>query len=446
MRVLLADDEKGIQMTLGDALHDAGHHVFLADTGTEAIRLVENTRFDCVITDMRLPGADGMAVLRRVKEVAPETHVMVITGYGTIESAVEATKAGATEYIPKPFLNDDVLVRLERISEENRLREENRRLKGELTGRFQFDNLVGSSAAMKEVFERIEAVADSDHSVLITGESGTGKEMVARAIHHNSKRAQGSFEAFGCGAFAPTLIEDELFGHERGAYTDAKELRLGRFERADGGTLFLDDIDDMPPPTQIKLLRVLEERCFERLGGSQVIHVDIRVIAATKKDLGDLAGGGGFREDLYYRLNVVPIKLPPVRERLEDLPELVDHFIALHGGSGTYRVKPETYEAMAGYPWPGNVREIENAVKRAIALSTRPGLLAKKYLVPKAETTQASGQGGAGKLKRTIADAEADHILRVLNETKGNKSRAAEVLGISRKSLWKKMRDLGIDA
>jgi len=445
MRVLLVDDEKSIRMTLGDALHDAGHHVFTAETGTEALKMLATAKFDCVITDMRLPGASGMEILARVKEVAESTHVIVITGYGTIESAVEATKAGATEYITKPFLNDDVLVRLERISEEKRLRDENRRLRGELTGRFKFENLIGSSSEMKAVFDRVNTVADSEHSVLITGESGTGKEVVARAIHHSSRRSAGPFEALSCGASAPTLVEDELFGHERGAFTDAKERRMGRFERADEGTLFLDDIDDMPLPTQVKLLRVLEERRFERLGGSETIRVDIRVIAATKRDLEDLVAGGDFREDLFYRLNVVPLALPPLRQRLEDLPELVEHFIRLHGGEGTYRVEPETFEAMAGYEWPGNVRELENAVKRAIALSTRPGVLPKKYLVPTPPARPAELAAGAASLKGVAADAQVALIIRVLVEAEGNKAKAARALGISRKSLWRKMKDLGME-
>ncbi len=447
MRVLLADDEKTIRMTLGDALHDAGHHVFLAEDGDRALKLVETTRFDSVITDIRLPGADGIQILRRVKEIAPETSVLVITGYGTVESAVEAMKAGATEYITKPFLNDDVLIRLERIAEEMKLRDENRRLRSEISGRYHFENLIGSSSAMRDVFERIDAVAGSDHSILITGESGTGKEMVARAVHHHSKRDSGPFVAFSCGAFAPTLIEDELFGHERGAFTDAHQRRLGLFEKASAGTLFLDDIDDMPFETQVKLLRILEERSFTRLGGGEPIRVDIRVIAATKRDLGEMAGEGLFREDLYYRLNVVPVVLPPLRERLEDLPELVDHFIARFSGDDPHQIPPETLAAMARYSWPGNVRELENAVKRAIALSGGSEELPREHLVPQgAAPPPALPRGAVGALKDAVAAAEAVHIKLVLDHTGGNRTEAAQILGISRKSLWKKIRDLAIEA
>ena len=444
MKILLADDEKTILRTLGDALEDAGHEVARAESGKRALVEIESKRFDCLITDLRLPGISGIELIPRVKAVYPETHVIVITGHGSVESAVEAMKAGATEYVLKPFLNEDILQRLERIARELELLDEVRRLKGELSTRYKFEELVGASDVMQRLFDQIRAVAQNEYDVLITGESGTGKELVARAIHHNSSRAVKDFVPVSCAALPDTLLEDELFGHERGAFTDARERRLGRFERAHGGTIFFDDIDDMSPGTQVKLLRVLQERCFERLGGTKTIAVNVRSIAATKLDLRRKVGRGGFREDLYYRLNVVPIYIPPLRDRPEDIPVLVEHFIQKHAGGREYRVEPATYEAMATYNWPGNVRELENALKRAIALSSVPGVLPQKYLVPAPPGESGLHPAGPVPLKQVVAASERAHIRNVLNMTGGNRTKAAAILGISRKSLWEKMKAYGM--
>jgi len=444
LKILLADDEKSILLTLGDALAGAGHEVHKAESGEKALEILARTRVDCLLTDIRLPGISGIELLRRAKTLDPDIRVIVITGHGSIESAVEAMKAGATEYVTKPFLNEDILIRLERIGRELQLADELRRLKGELATRYRFEDLVGRSDAMQRLFDQIRSVARNDYDVLVTGESGTGKELVARAIHKNSSRAAKPFVAVSCAALPETLLESELFGHEKGAFTDARERRLGRFELADGGTLFLDDIDDMSLGTQVKLLRVLQERCFERLGGSQTIRVDIRVIAATKIDLREKMEKAAFREDLYFRLNVVPIHIPPLRSRPEDVPVLVEHFIRKYGAGRNYQVEPETYEAMASYSWPGNVRELENAVKRAMALSTAPGVLSRKYLVPSSLGVPASAPSGPVPLKDVVAASERSHILNVLNMTGGNRTRAAEVLGISRKCLWEKMKAYGL--
>ncbi|MHC4248513.1 MAG: sigma-54-dependent transcriptional regulator [Planctomycetota bacterium] len=446
MKVLIADDEASILKTLSDALGDAGHAVEGVASAEDALAALESDRFDCLVTDIRLPGMSGIELLRKAKALYPELYVIVITGHGSIESAVEAMKAGATEYVTKPFLNEDVVIRLERIRRELQLTEEVQRLKGELSTRYKFENLVGASDVMQELFKKIRTIAKNDYDVLIMGESGTGKELVARAIHHNSPRAKKPFVAVSCAALPETLLEDELFGHEKGAFTDARERRAGRFELAEGGSIFFDDIDDMSPRTQVKLLRVLQERCFERLGGTETVHVDVRAIAATKVDLRGKVETGEFREDLYYRLNVVPIQIRPLRERPEDVPVLVEHFIQTYGGGRSHTLEPVTVEAMASYAWPGNVRELENAVKRALALSSVPGVLPLKYLVPTAHFAPpgAAAPSGPARLKDVVAESEKAHIMNTLNLTGGNRTKAAGILGISRKNLWEKMKAYGL--
>ncbi len=446
MKVLIADDEASILKTLSDALGDAGHAVEGVGSAEDALTQLESDRFDCLVTDIRLPGKSGIELLREAKALYPELHVIVITGHGSIDSAVEAMKAGATEYVTKPFLNEDVVIRLERIGRELQLTEEVQRLKGELSTRYKFENLVGASDVMQKLFKKIRMIAKNDYDVMIMGESGTGKELVARAIHHNSPRAKKPFVAVSCAALPDTLLEDELFGHEKGAFTDARERRVGRFELAQGGSILFDDIDDMSPRTQVKLLRVLQERCFERLGGTETVHVDVRAIAATKVDLRAKVEVGEFREDLYYRLNVVPVQIRPLRERPEDIPVLVEHFIQTYGGGRNYSLEPVTVEAMASYGWPGNVRELENAVKRSLALSSVPGVLPLKYLVPTAHFTPpgAGGPSGPARLKDVVAESEKGHIMNTLNLTGGNRTKAAEMLGISRKNLWEKMKAYGL--
>jgi DNA-binding NtrC family response regulator len=446
VKVLIADDEASILKTLSDALGDAGHAVEGVASAEDALAALESDRFDCLVTDIRLPGMSGIELLRKAKALYPELYVIVITGHGSIESAVEAMKAGATEYVTKPFLNEDVVIRLERIRRELQLTEEVQRLKGELSTRYKFENLVGASDVMQELFKKIRTIAKNDYDVLIMGESGTGKELVARAIHHNSPRAKKPFVAVSCAALPETLLEDELFGHEKGAFTDARERRAGRFELAEGGSIFFDDIDDMSPRTQVKLLRVLQERCFERLGGTETVHVDVRAIAATKVDLRGKVETGEFREDLYYRLNVVPIQIRPLRERPEDVPVLVEHFIQTYGGGRSHTLEPVTVEAMASYAWPGNVRELENAVKRALALSSVPGVLPLKYLVPTAHFAPpgAAAPSGPARLKDVVAESEKAHIMNTLNLTGGNRTKAAGILGISRKNLWEKMKAYGL--
>ncbi len=447
MRILIADDEKGIRLTLGDDLKDAGHEVVAVEDGREASRLINSEIFDCLITDIRMPGKNGIELLEDVKRVNPAIAVIVITGFGTIESAVEAMKIGAYDYILKPFPNEKIIALIEKIDNYNKLKEENVRLRSELGAKYSFDNIVGKSQKMKKVFEVIETLRDNDSNILIEGETGTGKELIAQAIHHNSRRKGKPFVPFNVGQFPETLIEDELFGHEKGAFTDAREKKIGRFERSGGGTIFLDDIDDMTLSTQVKLLRILQERKFERLGGTQTIELDIRVVSATKVNLEDSVTEGHFREDLYYRLNVVKISLPPLRERQEDVILLANHFVQKYRGEREYVIPPEALEAMTNYPWPGNVRELENAIERAVALAGNSQTLKPEHIIRPSVTEKkiATRLLDLRPISEIVDEAERMHIRNVLKHTGGQKAKAAQILGISRKNLWEKMKQFDIE-
>ncbi|HHI79482.1 MAG TPA: sigma-54-dependent Fis family transcriptional regulator [Planctomycetes bacterium] len=449
MQILLAEDEPGIGLTLKDDLEEAGHQVLWAKTGSEALRALEEGWFDCLITDVRMPGADGIDLLKRAKAKRPETEVLVMTAYATVEQAVEAMREGAFDYFQKPFLNEVVLERIGQIERLRHLQDENERLRRNLDELPDaLPNIIGSSAPMQDVFKLIRTVAPSDTSVLVEGESGTGKERVARAIHRLSPRRDKAFVAISCGALPETLLEDELFGHERGAFTDAARTRRGRFELAQGGTVFLDDIDDMSLPTQVKLLRVLQEREFERVGGEKTISVDLRVISATKVPLEELVRKGSFREDLFYRLKVVTIALPPLRERKGDLPLLVAHFIERYGKGQEYEVGTNDLAAMEAYDWPGNIRELENSIERAIALAGGKKKLRREHLLPTARSLVTPKGVEVDQEKRTLkevlVEVEKQHLKLVLASVGGHRTNAAKVLGISRKVLWEKLKDYGI--
>jgi DNA-binding NtrC family response regulator len=408
--------------------------------GTAAAAAVDAQVFDVVVSDVRMPGLDGMGVLRRAKARDRGTEVILVTGFATVESAVEAMKAGAFHYVQKPFYNEDIVRLLQRIEELRALRPAS----GEPVA---LEGIIGGSESMGKVFDVLRRAAPSDAGILIEGESGTGKELVARAIHSLSPRRARPFVPVACAAIPETLLESELFGHEKGAFTDARERRIGKFERAHGGTAFLDDVDDMPLAMQVKLLRVLQEKEIERLGGSRPIPVDVRMVAATKVDLMDAVREGEFREDLYWRLNVVNLQLPPLRERPGDVRRLAEHFVALYGRGRALEFAPGTLEEMDRYFWPGNVRELENAVERAIALVGPDGRLEKEHLLRSRGDRPAPGP--AGGTVRTLREAgeaaEKDAILAALRLTAGHRARAAKVLGISRKSLWEKMRHFGIE-
>ncbi|MEX1023537.1 MAG: sigma-54 dependent transcriptional regulator [Planctomycetota bacterium] len=449
MRILLAEDEETIAVTLVDALDDAGHDVFHTPDSNVALERLESHPPELVLTDIRLPGPGGMAILRRSIELAPTRPVVLMTGYGTIEQAVEAMQIGAAHYVQKPFHNEAVVTLVERLGRELALVDENRRLREELRelAPDRLLEMVGRSPQMQAVFERLKTVAPTDATVLIEGESGTGKERVANAIHALSGRADGPLIALSCAALPESLLEAELFGHEQGAFTDAHRARRGRFELADGGTLFLDDIDDMPLAVQVKLLRVLQERAFERLGGEKTHEIDIRVVAATKRSLRQMARDGTFREDLFYRIHVVPLALPPLREREGDVPLLVQHMLERHGRDRRLTVSRPTLAALERYPWPGNVRELENAVQRGIALAGPDGELLREHLLPLDPRWRGATEPAdeVRPLREVLKETEAGLIQRALESTGGHRTQTAKLLGISRKVLWEKLRDLGID-
>ena len=500
MKVLLVDDERSIRLTLGDALEDQGHAVTRCENLALGKQALKDSAFDCVVTDLQLPDGSGLDLLSAARESKSDASLLVITAHQSIETAIEATKFGA-DYLIKPFLNEEVIARLQKIDELRLLRAELKELRTQATGRERIDRIVGKTKTMQDLYKTIEAIGPSDASVLITGESGTGKELAAEAIHRCSQRVDKRLIKLSCAALPDNLLEDELFGHEKGAFTDARERKAGRFELADGGSIFLDDIDDMSVQTQVKLLRVLQEREFERLGGTKTVKVNVRVITASKVDLSLLVRQGRFRDDLYFRLRVIELHLPPLRERAADLPLLIQHFIERHGRGRKYFASAETLQVMSEYSWPGNIRELENAVMRAIAMSGASEHLEARYLLQKPAgmsdgagdvsipslggtlmsphsnaTPAAASASGRGKpvgaaasgpalapatvpvvpaaetmteqnfraLRDVVAETERAYILRALQISGGSKTRAAELLDISRKNLWEKMRDLGI--
>jgi DNA-binding NtrC family response regulator len=446
MRILLAEDEKTIAITLRDALEEVGHRVEWVSDGREARDELKRAAYDALVSDIRMPGLDGMQLLAFARGLEPAPAVVMITGYATVEQAVEAMQKGAETYVQKPFPNAYVVRTLEQIQRRRTLERANVELQRRLDQGQALDEIVGRSRSMTEVLDRLRTVAPTEASILVTGQSGTGKERVARAIHRLSARAEGPFVALSCAMLSEGLLEAELFGHERGAFTDAHRERKGRFEMASGGTIFLDDIDDAPLSVQVKLLRVLEEHEVQRVGGDRVIPVDLRVVTATKVDLQQLVRAGRFREDLFYRLNVVPIELPPLAQREGDIPLLVEHFVKQHGAGREYQVKPEVMEALQSYVWPGNVRELENAVARAVALSGGATFLKKEHLLPLSAKFRSALDVGDGvrPLREVLRETEREYIGKVLKTTGGHRTQAADLLGISRKVLWEKIRDFGI--
>ena len=464
--VLIIDDEPLMRISIADALKDEGCQVKVAATGLEGVDLIKKEPFEIVISDLRLPGMDGLQILQTCKEVSPKTGVIVITAHGSVETAVGAMKMGAYDYITKPFSMDELLLIVNRLLKVLELEDENRSLREELEGRFSFKGLLGKNDKMREVLEKIKLVAPTDSTVLILGESGTGKELVANAIHHNSPRRDGAFIKVSCAALPESLLETELFGHERGAFTGALRQRKGRFELAHQGTLFLDEIGEISPLVQVKLLRVLQERKFERVGGNQTIEVDVRLICATQRDLKKEVQAGRFREDLFYRLSVVPVQLPPLRERKEDVLVLADHFLggfALRTGKRVKAFSQRAKELLIRYSFPGNVRELENTVERAVTLSHENkeiepwdlcGFPACPYLggppqpncgfcsegVPMAEKKATS----VDRLDTAREQFERQYIIKALERTKDNKTEAAKLLGLSRKALWEKCKRYGI--
>jgi DNA-binding NtrC family response regulator len=453
LRVMVIDDEPLMRITVQDALAAEGYKVITAETGGNGLTLLRENQADMVITDLRLPDMDGIQILREVKTFSPETQVIMITAYGSIDSAVTAMKQGASDYLTKPFSMDELLLIIKRIQRIRELEEENLSLRKKVEEQFGLEGLVGKSPQMIKIYDLIETVSQTDTTVLVYGESGTGKEMAANAIHLRSPRKGRPFIKVNCAALPETLLESELFGHEKGAFTGAFRQRKGRFEMADGGTLFLDEIGDIAPTVQIKLLRVLQERQFERVGGNETLSVNVRLICATQRDLKEGIRKGSFREDLYYRLNVVPIHLPPLRERREDIFLLADHFINKFSqkmGKEISGLSEEARTILLTYAFPGNIRELENMLERAVALI--------KGKVIQAEDLPEEVCGGETpvhkicekiRASKPLSSAtrlfEKEYIQTVLEKTKGKKGHAAEILGISRKTLWEKIKELEIE-
>ncbi len=454
-KILVVEDEHAIRLALKGLLRREGYSVELAEDGEIAIEKLRREAFDLVITDLALGrGATGMDVLRVAKEERAGTGVVMITAHGSEKIAVEAMKTGADDYVPKPFDNDELRVIVARTLERHRLERENRLLREQIQRNFGFDNLIGSGRAMERVFETIQKVAETDLSVLIQGESGTGKELVAQALHTTSQRSARPFIAVNCAAINRELVESELFGHEKGAFTGADRQRIGRFEAADGGTIFLDEIGDMAPETQAKVLRVLEERKFERVGSTETIEVDVRVVSATHRDLTAASREGSFREDLYYRLKVVEIDLPPLRDRIEDLAPLADRFLGLVADRLDREKKTLGESALARlsrHAWPGNVRELRNVLERAAVLAPRATISSEDLqldakLFDRPATSLDQDLPFADAKRQIVESFEREYLNNALCEHEGNVSRTAIAIGMVRQSLQQKIRELGLKA
>jgi len=450
--LLIVDDERALREAVAERLTDEGFVVEQAESGEAALRRLSEFAFDVLVTDLRLPGIDGRQVLEAALERYPEIVAIVITGYGTVKDAVDAIKQGAADFITKPFQFDALLHVLNSAMEQRRLKSENAYLRSQLEERYRLDGLVGRSAVMRDLFGLLEIVAATASTVLVTGETGTGKELAAKAIHHNSPRRTQRFLAINCSAIPETLLEAELFGHVRGAFTGAIANRQGRFEQAHKGTLFLDEVGTMSPALQAKLLRVLQEREFERVGDSHSIKIDVRVIAATHSDLQRMVREGTFREDLYYRLNVIPIKMPALRERRDDIPLLVQHFLQkLSGelGRAPATMSQEALRRLMAHDWPGNVRQLENAVERALAFSQgRPQLEVQDLTLdvqaapPPAAAPEAAFPEDGLDFEHYMSNVELTLIKKSLERTQGNKRRAAALLGLKRTTLVEKLKRL----
>lgn len=465
--ILVIDDDSSVRNILEEFLHLKGFEVTLVEDGERGIELIQEKKFDLYLVDLVLPGIGGIEVLTKVSALNSMIPAIVITGFGAIQTAVEAIKAGAFDYITKPFILEELLLVVRRALEYSKLKKENLSLKKQLKQRYDFQGLIGNSPQMEKVYGMIKKISDTDATILIQGESGTGKELIARTIHYNSSRAPHPFIPFNCAAIPKDLLESELFGHERGAFTGAINTRIGRFERANGGTILLDEIGELLPSFQVKLLRVLQEREFERVGGSKTIKVDVRILAATNKNLEMETKSGNFREDLFYRLNVIPLHIPPLRERPEDIPVLVDYFIAFFSKKRkreNVRVDPEVIELFFHYPWPGNVREMENLIERILILN-EDGLITTKDLPnrfaefagfpsPKAlEIPKGSPDSNREvilpdrgvNLNNLVEEVERSLINQAMLKSQGVKSKAAELLGLKRTTLLEKIKKFELD-
>ncbi len=442
-RILIADDEEAARTTLGQILSEDGYEVFQAVDGEEALRLVAELSPDVLLSDLKMPRLDGHELLQRVRQGYPDVTLVIMTAHGTIDSAVRAVKQGAEDYLTKPIDVEELERILVRVMDKRRLVAETRILRERVDEKYRFENIIGRSHGMLEVFRLVEQVAPSQAYILITGETGTGKELIAQAIHQRSARRDAPFVKVACAALPETLLESELFGHERGAFTGALARRSGRFEMAAGGTLFLDEIGDITPGVQVKLLRFLQDHQFERVGGNQTLTVDARVIAATHRNLQTLVREGRFREDLFYRLNVIEIALPPLRARPHDLPLLVEFFLrrfAAANGKEPLSIADDALAALAGYDWPGNVRELEHAIERAVVLARGPAIDRSLFPALPATTPPRPGNGPIVP-GSSLEEIERDAIRKTLESVGGSTSRAAAILKISPRTIQYKLKE-----
>ena len=445
-RVLVIEDEELKRRTMVDALADAGYEVRGTGDGTEGFQLIRDEYWDVALVDLKLPGMDGLMILQKAREVRPETSIVMMTAYGSVQTAVEAMRAGAYDFLTKPFTTDELLLKLERLFEYRAKSSENATLRRALDSEYKFHSMVGRSRSMRRLFEQICVVADSAATVLVVGETGTGKELVAETLHYSSPRRQGPLIKVSCVALRESLIESELFGHERGAFSGAIRTRPGRFELAADGTIFLDDVDDVPLSVQPKLLRVLQSHEFERVGGERTLKADVRVVAATKQDIPQLVAQGRFREDLYYRLNTVTLRLPPLRDRKDEIPVLVDHFLKKYDRMEGREFSAPALDLLCRYSWPGNIRELEHVVEAALVM-TKDRVIEPPHL-PRDFLESVSLHTGPAKqaLRAELAGIERETITKALAGFNGNISHAARHLNIARGTLRDRMKKLGIKA
>jgi len=448
IKILVVDDDTTHRLMLKATLAAEGYGITEAGDGERAVEKIKQEFFDLVMLDLKMPKMGGLEALKRLKEINPEIPVLIMTAYASVQTAVDALKHGAFDYLIKPLDMEEVKLMLIKTLDYHKLKKENRSLKKRLSKTFGFSEIVGNSKKMHELFEVLSLAAPSDTTILILGESGTGKELIANAIHQNSSRADKPFIKVNCAALPENLLESELFGHEKGAFTGAHTRRLGRFEQAHGGTLFLDEIGDMSLLTQAKILRVLQEGEFERVGGEKTVKVDVRIIAATNKDLEEEVKNNNFRLDLFYRLSVVPVNVPPLRERKEDIPLLVEHFIQKYAEKNRQHIRkisPRVMDLFMRYAWPGNIRELENVIQRAVILckeeTLMPEVLPPAFKNLTGDTPQGTVDGLVGL---SIKEVERELILRTLEQTRHNITRTAEILGITRRGLQYKLHELGL--